>query len=102
MSTAEDRLTDMVEQARASWKAEDDPVIIELPGERQPVVAAVEEDRLHVIHSGTVYARTVSVEQILDYLDEEGGTARLGRLSEHSDRFDRDDLLELHPEADDA
>lgn len=100
MSTAGDLLSDMIQEARESWVLDpNDPKVLELPGEREPVVAAIHEDRLRVLHSGIVYAREVTEAEVLHWLTENDGRVRLGRLSDHSTRFDKRDFLNPHPDA---
>lgn len=96
MSTAQDLLGDMIEEAAESWHDDSDPKVIELPGERRPVVAVLDVDDLRVLHSGLIYARRVERDDILAWIDQHEGGAKMGRISDHSNRFVMTDFLDVY------
>lgn len=98
MSTAQDFLGDMIAEAAESWDDDSDPKVIELPGERRPVVAVLDVDDLRVLHSGLIDARVVSRDDILAWIDQHDGGAKMGRISDHANRFRADDFLDVYTE----
>lgn len=85
-----------LEEITDTWDSED-PTVLELPGEREPVVADV-NGTLHLLHSGLIYSRKIGVSDIREHLGQHEGGPRTRPLSEFSHRFDREDFEDLHPE----
>lgn len=95
-----------------SWE-QADPFVVALPGEREPVVADVaapgDDACLHVLHSGLVYAAEITKREVVEHLEENatkhgvnavpcGPRPAVACLSEFSQRFERQDFEDLHPE----
>lgn len=95
--SANQSVTEMVDEVRESWRSDDDPKVIVLDEERHPVIAAPSDDLLTVLHTHLVYAREITPDQISEELSDDDVEARIDRLSSYSDRFERSDFTDFHP-----
>lgn len=88
---------DALERIDGQWD-EDDPEVLRLPGEREPVVADVDGE-LRTLHNGLIYAAPLEREGIVEYCEEQGETPTVEDLSEFTHRFDKKHFEELHPDS---
>lgn len=93
---ASDGLDGQLETCRASWAGDGETQVLALPGPKDPVVAVVDGDP-RVLHSGRVYAASVTAEEIREWCASRDGAARVAPLSEFGARFDRGHFEDRHP-----
>ncbi|MDY6778942.1 MAG: hypothetical protein SV760_00010 [Halobacteria archaeon] len=86
LETFVDRLVDRLE---GTW-SDDDPTVLAIATEKEPVVADVDGDLL-TIHDGLVGPIETSRDELRAFLEEAGDVVvRLETLSDHEHRFDPD------------